>query len=86
MMKENTKKVLTYLQEHDGEDLTAADVAEALDIPKKSVEGAFTSFCNKSKGWGYRQEAEAELSDGSHKAIKLLRLTEAGLAVDPDAE
>ena len=33
-----------------------------------------------------RIPAEIELSDGSHKAIKLIKLTEAGLAFDPDAE
>jgi hypothetical protein len=84
-MKENSKKVLMYLKEHNGEDLTAADVAAAVDLPKKSVDGIFTSAIQR-KGLGVRTPAEVELEDGSHKAIKLLSLTAEGMAYDPDAE
>ena len=42
-MKENSKRVLNYLKEHDGEDLTAADVSVALGLEKRSVDGIFTS-------------------------------------------
>ena len=41
-MKENTRKVFDYLKEHDGEDLTAANVAEALGLEKRQVDGIFT--------------------------------------------
>lgn len=85
MMKENSKKVFMYLKEHNGEDLTAADVAAAVDLPKKSVDGIFTSAIQR-KGLGVRTPAEVELEDGSHKAIKLLSLTAEGMAYDPDAE
>ena len=85
MMKENSKKVFMYLKEHNGEDLTAADVAAAVDLPKKSVDGIFTSAIQR-KGLGIRTPAEVELEDGSHKAIKLLSLTAEGMAYDPDAE
>lgn len=83
-MKENSKKVFIYLKEHNGDNLTSADVAEALGLGKRSVDGIFTAF--QKKGWGVRTPAEIELSDGTHKPIKLLSLTEAGLAVDPDAD
>ena len=83
-MKENAKNVLNYLKEHNGEDLTAADVAAALDLPKRSVDGIFTSAIQR-KGLGVRTPAEIELDDGSHKAIKLLSLTAEGMAFDPDA-
>ena len=33
-----------------------------------------------------RIPAEIELEDGTHKAIKVIKLTEAGKAFDPDAE
>ena len=85
MMKENSKKVFMYLKEHNGEDLTAADVADAVGLPKKSVDGIFTSAIQR-KGLGVRTPAEVELEDGSHKAIKLLSLTAEGMAYDPDAE
>jgi hypothetical protein len=84
-MKENSKKVFMYLKEHNGEDLTAADVAEALGLEKRSVDGIFTSAIQR-KGLGVRTPAEIELDDGSHKAIKLLSLTAEGMAFDPDAE
>lgn len=84
-MKENSKKVLMYLKEHNGEDLTAADVAEALGLEKRSVDGIFTSAIQRKK-LGVRTPAEIELEDGTHKAIKLLSLNEAGMAFDPDAD
>lgn len=83
-MKENTRKIFDYLKENDGQDMTAADVAEALGLNPKSVNGSFTSF--QKQGWGIREEAEIELDDGTHKKVKFLRLTELGKTVDPDAD
>ena len=83
-MKENSKRVLTYLQDHQNEDLIAAEVAEALGLEKRSVDGIFTAF--QKKELGYRQETERENSDGTHTKVKLLKLTDAGVAFDPDAE
>lgn len=84
-MKENTKKVITYLQGLNGADVTAADVADALGLEKRSVDGIFTSAIQK-KQYGVRVPAEVELEDGSHKAVKFLKLTDAGMALDVDAE
>ena len=84
-MKENSKKVLNYLKEINGENVTAADVADALGLGKRQVDGIFTSAIQK-KSLGIRVPAEVELEDGSHKQVKFLQLTEAGMAFDPDAE
>ena len=84
-MKENSKKVLNYLKGINGENVTAADVAEALGLEKRQVDGIFTSALQR-KGLGVRVPAEIEMEDGTHKAVKFLRLTDAGLAFDPDAE
>lgn len=84
MMKENSKRILNYLKEINGENVTAADVAEALGLEKKSVDGSFTSAIQR-KGLGVRVPAEIELEDGTHKQVKFLTLTPAGLAFDPDA-
>ena len=87
-MKENSKKVLNYLKEINGENVTAADVAAALGLEKRSVDGIFTSAIQR-KGFGVRVAAEVELEDGTHKAVKFLKLTDAGMAFDPaesDAE
>lgn len=84
-MKENSRKVFEYLKANNTADLTAADVAEALGLEKRSVDGIFTSAIQR-KGLGVRTPAEVELEDGTHKAVKLLSLTPAGMAYDPDAE
>jgi hypothetical protein len=83
-MKENSKKVLNYLKEINGEKVTAADVAEALGLEKRQVDGIFTSAIQR-KGLGIRTPAEIELDDGSHKAVKFLSLTAEGMNFDPDA-
>ena len=84
-MKENSKKVLNYLQEVNGQLVTAADVAEALGLEKRSVDGIFTSAIQR-KGLGVRTPAEIELDDGTHKAVKFLSLTAEGMNFDPDAD
>ena len=87
-MKENTKKVFEFLRTVNGQNVASADVAEALGLEKRSVDGIFTSAIQK-KGYGIRVPAEVELEDGSHKSVKFLQLTEAGMALDldnPDAE
>ena len=84
-MKENSKNVLNYLKGVNGENVTAADVAEALGLEKRQVDGIFTSALQR-KGLGVRVPAEIELDDGSHKAVKFLKLTDEGMAFDPDAE
>ena len=83
-MKENSKKVLNYLKEMAGENVTAADVATALGLEKRSVDGIFTSAIQR-KGLGVRTPAEIEMEDGSHKPVKFLSLTPAGMSFDPDA-
>ena len=84
-MKENSKKVLNYLKEVNGQQVTAADVAEALGLEKRQVDGIFTSALQR-KGLGVRTPAEIELDDGSHKAVKFLSLTAEGMSFDPDAD
>lgn len=83
-MSTNSITVLNYLKENNGVDLTAADVAAALGLEKRSVDGIFTSAIQR-KGYGVRIPAEIELEDGTHKAVKILKLTEAGMAFDPNA-
>ena len=85
-MKENTKTVITYLQGLGTDvNVTAADVAAALNLEKRSVDGIFTSAIQR-KGYGVRVAAEVELEDGTHKAVKFLKLTDAGRELDVNAE
>lgn len=85
MMKENSRRVFDYLKKVNGEDVTAADVAAALNLEKKTVDGCFTSAIQR-KGLGIRVPAEVELEDGTHASVKFLRLTDEGLSYDPDAD
>jgi len=83
-MSENSIKVLNYLKDHNGEDLTSQDVANALGLGKRTVDGVFTSL--QRKGFGVRTPAEIELDNGMHKEIRLLSLTADGMAYTPEAE
>lgn len=83
-VSEKSLVVLDYLKEHKGENLTAADIAEALGMEKKSVDGIVTSGLQR-KGYAERIPAEIELEDGSHKPVKFIQATEAGLAYDDEA-
>ncbi len=84
-MKENSKNVLNYLKGINGENVTSGDVAEALGLEKRQVDGIFTSAIQR-KGLGIRVPAEVELEDGTHKAVKFLQLTDAVMSFDPDAD
>ena len=84
-MKENSRKVLDYLKGIGNDNVTAQDVADALGLEKKSVDGIFTSAIQK-KGFGIRVPAEVERDDGTHKTVKCLKLTPEGMSVDPASE
>jgi hypothetical protein len=84
-MKTNSKAVLNYLKEINGQNVTALDVAEALGLEKRQVDGIFTAAIQR-KGLGIRTPAEIELEDGTHRQVKFLSLTPAGMSFDPDAE
>lgn len=83
-MKEGTRQIWEYVVAHDGEDIIAQDIADALNVGVKSVNGSVTSF--QKKGLTIREEAEIECADGTHKKVKYIRLTDEGRAFDPDAE
>ena len=83
-LKENSKIVFNYVQSMEGQNITAADIAAATGLEVKSVNGIVTSAFQK-KGLMERIPAEVELEDGSHKAVKFIRLTDAGREFDPNA-
>lgn len=81
-VSEKSLIVLNYLKENEDKNLTAADIAEALGMEKKTVDGVVTSGLIRGKNLAERIPAEAELEDGTHKPIKLIKLTDAGRAYD----
>lgn len=84
MATANSIKVLNYLKAHNGEDLTAADVAAEVGVSIPTVNGTFTGLVRK--GYGVREEAVIELEDGKTKTVKFLRLTDAGMAYEPELD
>lgn len=81
-MSENTIKVIEYLKGVQG-DVTANDVAAALGLSSRQVNGIFTGGIQK-KGLGVREDAEIQLENGTHKAVKFLKLTENGMNFDAE--
>ena len=77
--------VLNYLKSIGDQNVTAADIAEALGMEKKSVDGIVTSGLIRNKGLAERIPAEIELEDGTHKTVKFIKATEAGMAYDHEA-
>lgn len=88
-MKENSVKVFEFIKANQGTDITAADIAEALSMEKRSVDGIVTSALQR-KGLAVRTETEVEVvaEDGkvSHKKVKFITLTPEGLAFVPEVD
>jgi hypothetical protein len=83
-LKENSRNIFDYVKAHEGENITAQDIADALGIGVRSVNGSVTSaFCRK--GLMERVEAEKAMEDGTHTKVKYIKLTDEGRAFDPDA-
>ena len=85
MLKPNSKLVYEYVKENGASNITAADIAEGTGLEVRSVNGIVTSAFQR-KGLMERVPAEVELEDGSHKAVKFIKLTDAGMEFDPEAE
>ena len=85
-MTDNSRRVFAYLKEHYGEELTAQNIASALDITVAAVTGSVNGLANTKKHPAYavRTEAKAE-KDGKEVTIKYISLTEEGYNFDPDA-
>lgn len=83
-MKPNTLAVWNFINDNDGSDFTAQDIADALSLEVKQVNGIVTRAF-QMKGLTVREEGEIEMADGSHKKVKFIRLTDAGREFDPSA-
>lgn len=85
MLSENAKIVLNYVKENEANDITSADIAEATGLSKKTVDGVVTSAFQK-KDLMERIPGEITLPDGTHKAVKIIKLTDLGRSFDPEAQ
>ena len=87
-VSEKSLGVLNYLKGIGDANVTAADIAEALGMEKKSVDGVITSGLQR-KGYTERIPAVIEVEDENGnpvaKNVKFIKLTEAGKAYDHEA-
>lgn len=78
---ENSITVYDYVKDHDNDDLTAQDIADGTGLSVKSVNGIVTSAFQR-RGLMERIPAEIELEDGTHKPVKIIKLTAEGKKID----
>ena len=78
-ISENGQKIMEYLKTVEGQNVTSADAADALDIDKRKFTGAFNALVKK--GFAVRNSAKVE----APVTVKYLVLTDAGLAFDAEA-
>ena len=76
---ENAQSIITFLQANPNVDMTAKELAEALGLGARTVNGPVTGLSRK--GIAVRDEAIV-----GGKTIKYIHLTEAGKMADPFAE
>lgn len=79
----NAKTVFNYVKDAGDRNITAADIAEGTGLAPKTVNGVVTAAFQR-KGLMERIPATVEV-DGEVKAVKFIKLTEAGKVFDPDA-
>ena len=88
-VSEKSLVVLDYLKSIGDENVTAADIAEAVGMEKKSVDGIVTSGLIRNKGLAERIPAQIEVTDDEgntkYQDVKFIKLTEAGKNYDHDA-
>ena len=83
-LKENSRKIFDYVKANEDKNITAQDIADALGLNSKQVNGSVTSAFQR-KGLMERIEAERTNEDGTHAKVKFIKLTDAGRAFDPEA-
>lgn len=98
--KPNTTAVFNYIKQHEEENITAKDIASALDLDPRQVNGIITgALVRHTTSVGDEKvkdplatrvegELEIEGKDGSikHESVKFVKLTESGRNFDPEAD
>lgn len=87
----NSERVLNYMKEHYGEELTKQDIADALGITIPAVTGSMNSLIKKKYAVTTREDVIEDAPATETRKAKTHKvlyhtLTEAGLAYDPVAE
>jgi DNA-binding MarR family transcriptional regulator len=75
-MSDKAVQMLQFLQKNANVDLTSQDIAEAMGIQAIAVTGVVNGLVKKNLV--LRDEAEAEMPDGTKKKVKFISLTDEG--------
>ena len=78
-MTENSRKVFDFLKANHNVNVTAQEMAAELDVSVNTVTGSVNGLVKK--GFAVREEVAVE---GSAKPIKYVKLTDEGMAFNPD--
>lgn len=88
-VSEKSLVVLDYLKSIGDQNVTAADIAEAVGMEKKSVDGIVTAGLIRNKNYAERVPAQIEVTDDEgnvkYQDVKFIKLTEAGQNYDHEA-
>lgn len=99
-MKVNSYNVFEYVKAHEDENITAKDIAAALDLDPKQVNGIITAAFQRHREEQNGEkvivplmervegEIEREMEDGKfkHESVKFIKLTDAGRAFEAECE
>ncbi len=90
-MTENSNRVLNYMKEHYGQEMSKQEIAEALGVSINTVSGSVNSLIKKKYAITTREEIvetvpATETRKAQTKKVLYHTLTEAGLNYDPVAE
>jgi len=99
-MKENSYNVFNYVKAHEDENITAKDIAAALDLEPRQVNGIITAAFQRHREevngekiivpLMVRKEGELEIEteDGKvkHESVNFIKLTDAGRAFEAECE
>ena len=97
---ENSIKIFKYVQAHEDENITAKDIAAALDLTPRQVNGSITASFQRHREeidgekvivpLMERVEGEIEIEDEEgkikHEHVKFIKLTDKGHEFDIDAD
>lgn len=99
-LKENSYNVFEFVKAHENENVTAKDIASALNLDPRQVNGIITAaFQRHREEQGDEKvivplmervegEIETETEDGKikHETVKFIKLTDAGRAFEAELE
>lgn len=83
-MTDNARKIVNFMKENYGTDMTAQEIAKELGLTINAVTGTVNGLVKKDLG--FRNEVTTNDSEGKAVTIKYVGLTEAGKDFDFDAE